>query len=282
MNRKLVNVIIILIAVVIIVWSLFPLYWTIVTSVKSKIDIYSYPPTLIPNTNGSPTTEYWLYVFNETLSGRAVLAYYRNSILAASTGLVVCLALSIPAAYALARWTFRGREDLAFMILTFRFLPPATVVIPIFIFYRFLGLLDTPLGLGLIYGAINAPIGVWVLRSYFVEVPSELEESYMLDGYSRWRAVLRILIPLSIPGIISVGILVFALSWGELLFAVFLTSSPVGKTIPVGIAEFLGGEKGYEWEQIACIMVAAIIPLVVAFTLIRKYLARGLTLGAVR
>jgi multiple sugar transport system permease protein len=282
MNRKLVSVLLVCGAVVIVVWSLFPLYWTLITSFKTKVDIYTFPPSFLPNSQGSPTLDFWTYTFTEALSGRPVIEYYRNSIVACSIGLVLCLAFSIPAAYALARFTFRGREDIAFLILTFRFLPPAAVVIPIFIFYRFLGLLDTPLGLGLIYGAIGSPIATWVLRSYFVEIPPELEESYMLDGYSRWTAVLKVLIPLAAPGIIAVGLLVFALSWGEFLFAVFLTSSAVGKTIPVGISEFLGGEKGYEWEQVAALTVSAIIPMIVAFTLIRKYLARGLTLGAVR
>jgi ABC-type glycerol-3-phosphate transport system permease component len=279
MNRKVTTILVVLATALIALWSVFPLYWTTITSFKTDIDIYTWPPSFFPN---PPTLEWWVYTFSKELSGRTHPEYYMNSVYASLVGLIFCLIFSIPAAYSLARFTFRGREDLAFLILTFRFLPPASVVIPIFIFYRFLHLLDTPIGLGLIYGAMSAPIAVWVLRSYFIEVPPELEESYMLDGYSRWTAVRKVMIPLAAPGIVAVSLLIFALCWGEFLFAVFLTSSPIGKTVPVGIAELVGGERGYEWQQIGALTVAGIIPMIIAFTLIRKYLARGLTLGAVR
>ncbi len=279
MNRKVRILLLGLVTIVIVFWSVFPLYWTAITSLKTDLDIYTWPPSLFPN---PPTLDWYIYTFSKELSGRTHPEYYMNSVIASLSALIFCLAFSIPTAYALARFTFRGREDIAFTILTFRFLPPASVVIPIFVFYRSLGLLDNPITLGIIYGAIGSPIAVWVLRSYFIEIPSELEESYMLDGYSRWRAVLKVLIPLAMPGIVAVGLLIFALSWGEFLFAVFLTSSQHGKTIPVGISELTGGERGYEWQQIGALTIAGIIPMIIAFTLIRKYLARGLTLGAVR
>jgi len=152
----------------------------------------------------------------------------------------------------------------------------------LYMFFRACGLLDTHIGVALVYAAINIPIVVWVLRSYFIEIPPELEESFMIDGYTRLRAFFRVTLPLSKPGIIAVSLLVLALSWGEFLFASILTSSPMAKTLPVGISEYMGGEWGYEWNKIAAVTIYGLIPLVIIFYLIRKHLVRGLTFGIVR
>jgi len=256
-------------------WTILPMYYAFITAFKSRVEITYWPPTLIPT---EFTTHYWITVWFD----RPTIAYYRNTIIAGVISTMIALAFSIPTAYTCARFNFRNRADVLFTILTFRFLPPAAVVLPIYVFLRQLALIDTPISLGLLYGAINIPIGVWVLRSYIREIPPELEESYMIDGYSRTRAFFGITLPLIRPGLVAVSLIILALSWGEFLFASILTTSPVGKTLPVGISEYMGGEWGYEWNKIMAVTFYAIIPTLIAFFIIRKHLARGLTFGIVR
>jgi ABC-type glycerol-3-phosphate transport system permease component len=257
------------------IWTLIPIYYSFITAFKSRIEITYWPPTLIPK---EFTPQYWFIIWFD----RPTIAYYRNTIIASLISTLIALAFSMPTAYTCARFNFKNRSDVLFTILTFRFLPPAAVVLPIYVFLRQLALIDTPISLGFIYGAINIPIGVWVLRSYIIEIPPELEESYMIDGHSRLRAFLDITLPLIRPGLVAVSLIILALSWGEFLFASILTTSPAGKTLPVGISEYMGGEWGYEWNKIMAATFYAIIPIIIAFIAIRKHLARGLTFGIVR
>lgn len=256
-------------------WILFPLYYTVVTAFKARLEVTYWPPNLFPE---DPSLEYWTIVWFD----RPTVAYYTNTIIASTLSTVIALILGIPAAYACGRYTFKGRSDVLFTILTFRFLPPAAVIIPMYLFARGMGIVDSPVGLSLIYAAINLPIIVWVLRSYIIEIPPELEESYMIDGYSRLRAFFKVTLPLAKPGIIAISLLVLALSWGEFLIAAILTTSPMGKTLPVGVSEYMGGEWGYEWNKIASVTIYGLIPLILVFMIIRKHLARGLTFGIVR
>jgi ABC-type glycerol-3-phosphate transport system permease component len=138
-------------------WTLLPIYYAFITAFKSRIEITYWPPTLIPT---EFTSHYWIIVWFD----RPTVAYYQNTIIAGVISILVALAFSIPTAYTCARFSFRNRADVLFTILTFRFLPPAAVVLPIYIFLRQLALLDLPISLGLLYGAINFHIGVWVLR----------------------------------------------------------------------------------------------------------------------
>jgi len=257
------------------IWTLFPIYYGFITAFKSRVEITYWPPTLFPT---EFTTYYWITVWFD----RPTIAYYRNTLIASFISTLIALAFGLPTAYTCARFNFRGRADTLFTILTFRFLPPAAVVLPVYVFLRELALIDTPISLGLIYGAINIPIAVWVLRSYIRDIPPELEESYMIDGYSRFRAFVNITLPLIRPGLIAVALIILALSWGEFLFASLLTTSSAGKTLPVGISEYMGGEWGYEWNKIMAITFYAILPLIVIFYIVRRHLIRGLTFGIVR
>jgi len=195
---------------------------------------------------------------------------------------LIALILAIPAAYCGARYRFKGKDTLMFLILTFRFLPPASVVISIFIFARNLGIIDTIGLLANVYAAMNLPIAVWVLMSYIREIPKEMEDSFMIDGYSRIQAVFKVTLPLLKTGIVAVALLLIALSFGEFLFAVILTFSPAAKTLPVGLSEAMGGEWGYHFDRIAAMLVLGLIPLLILFIALRKHLVRGLTFGIIR
>jgi len=269
------NIIYGILILIVLVWTLFPIYWTVTAAFKSRIEVVAWPPTFIPE---KPTIKWFIDVWYD----RPNPNYYANSILAMVGSTIIALALGIPAAYGCARYTFKGRQDVLFTILTFRFLPPATVVMPLYLIGRTFHLIDTTLFLSILYGGMNIPIITWVMLSYFREIPVELEESYQIDGYTRFEAFRRITFPLARPGMVAISMLVMAFSFGEYLFAAILTTSPAAKTLPVSIAEYMGGEWGYMWNQMAVLTTYGLIPLIIIFFLVRKNLVRGLTFGAVR
>ncbi|MEM3713754.1 MAG: carbohydrate ABC transporter permease [Nitrososphaeria archaeon] len=269
------NIIYVLLLFIVVVWTFIPLYWTLTAAFKSRLEVVAWPPTLIP---AKPTLNWFIEVWFD----RPNINYYINSILAMFGSALLALALGIPAAYGCARYRFRGRQDVLFTILTFRFLPPATVVMPLYIIGKTFHLIDTTLFLSILYGGMNIPIVTWVMLSYFKEIPVELEESFQLDGFSLFETFRRVTLPLARPGIFAVSMLVIAFSFGEFLFASILTTSPVAKTLPVSIAEYMGGEWGYMWNQMAALTVYGLIPLIIIFFIVRKNLVRGLTFGAVR
>jgi multiple sugar transport system permease protein len=269
------NLIYVILLILVLVWTLLPVYWTITAAFKSRLEVIAWPPTFFPQ---KPTLNWFVSVWTD----RPNINYYINSIVASIGSTIIALALGIPSAYGCARYTFRGRQDVLFTILTFRFLPPATVIVPLYLIGRMFHLIDTTLYLAILYGAINVPIVTWVLLSYFKEIPVELEESYQLDGYTLFGAFRKVTLPLARPGIVAVSMLIMAFSFGDFLIASILTTSPAAKTLPVGISEYMGGEWGYMWNQMAALTIYGLIPLLIIFFLVRKNLVRGLTFGAVK
>ncbi|MCX6088885.1 MAG: carbohydrate ABC transporter permease [Candidatus Atribacteria bacterium] len=252
----------------------FPMYWMITTTFKLRTETIVFPQIYYPRT---PNIDAYRHVFATT----QFPLYFRNTVIAGVFGTLIGLAFGIPAAYGASRFNFKGKNDLMFLILSTRFLPPITAVLPLYILYRNYQLLDSLLGLSLIYAAISIPLTSWVLKTYFDEIPRELEESYMLDGHSRLKTFFRIVMPLSAPGIVSVSLLSIVGSWGEFLFALVLTSTQSAKTIPVGVAE-LSGDIGILWQEICVFGVFALIPVVVFMIAIQRNLIRGLTMGALK
>ena len=262
-----------ILAIIILIWTLFPMYMLTLSTLKTRLEV-----TIPSLTVKEPTLFWWQTV----LFDRENLASYRNSFIASGGAALLGLALGLPAAYACSRFKFKGRNDLLFMILSFRFLPPACMVIPMFMLGKTVGLLDSPILTISLYASANIPIIVWVMMSYINEIPQELEESYMIDGHTRLQAFFKVTLPLVKTGLIAVTLLCIALTFGEFLFAALLTSSATAKTLPVSISEYMGGELGWEWGIIATLTMYGLIPLMVIFVLIRKHLVRGLTFGVVR
>ena len=253
---------------------IFPMFWLVLTTIKYPVDSLKFPPEYIPN---RATLKAYPHAWTMQPTG----PYYRNTALATSLSAVLGLILGIPTAYAAARFKFKGRDDIMFFILSTRFLPPVTAIVPIYMAFKYIGLLNNLLGLIILYAAFNLPIIVWVLRSYFEEIPPGIEESYMLDGHSRLKAFFRITMPLSLPGIVAVTVLSVALSWGEFLFALILTFNKNAKTLPVGVAEFTG-DIGILWQEITVYGFLALIPMIIFILVVQKQLVRGLTMGALK
>lgn len=274
-NRNKFNKIFVYIAILILCFMfVFPLYWMVTTTFKLRTETIIFPQIYFPR---NPNVDAYRHVFATT----QFPLYFRNTIIAGVFGTLIGLLLGIPAAYGASRFNFKGKNDLMFLILSTRFLPPITAVLPLYILYRNYQLLDSLLGLSLVYAAISIPLTSWVLKTYFDEIPRELEESYMLDGHSRLKTFINIVMPLSAPGIVSVSLLSIVGSWGEFLFALVLTSTQSAKTIPVGVAE-LSGDIGILWQEICVFGVFALIPVAIFMIAIQRNLIRGLTMGALK
>lgn len=274
-NRNKFNKIFVYIAILILCFMfVFPLYWMVTTTFKLRTETIIFPQIYFPR---NPNIDAYRHVFATT----QFPLYFRNTIIAGVFGTLIGLLLGIPAAYGASRFNFKGKNDLMFLILSTRFLPPITAVLPLYILYRNYQLLDSLLGLSLVYAAISIPLTSWVLKTYFDEIPRELEESYMLDGHSRLKTFVNIVMPLSAPGIVSVSLLSIVGSWGEFLFALVLTSTQSAKTIPVGVAE-LSGDIGILWQEICVFGVFALIPVAIFMIAIQRNLIRGLTMGALK
>jgi multiple sugar transport system permease protein len=250
----------------------FPIYWTVLTSIKPVDLISQVPPVFI----FKPTLEYYRQIFAQPTFWNSFL----NSTIVASTSTVLAVALGAPVAYALARFKFRGSEKIAFFFLSTRMTPPVAVVLPFFLIARSLGLLDSKLILIIAYTTFNMGFVVWLLRGFFSEIPCEIDEAAMVDGCGRGAAFLKVVLPLAAPGIAAAAIICFIFCWNEFLFALILTNFEA-KTLPVAAAGFVT-DRLVLWGNLCATAVITYIP-VAAFALIaRRHLIRGLTMGGVK
>jgi multiple sugar transport system permease protein len=269
------------ICVTILILFLFPIYWMIATSFKSSGDILVSPPRWV----FQPTLENYIYAFTVANFGR----YIVNTLIIAIASTIIVVGVGTLAAYSFARYNVGG-GNLMFFILTTRMMPAVAVVFPYFLIFRILG--DSKFGeffhLGLdrlgtlviCYTIFNLPFAIWLLHSFFQDIPVELEDSARLDGYSRWAALWKIVFPLAKPGIAVTAIFCLLFSWNEFLFAFILTRS-AATTITVGTAAFFA-QRGLQWGPLCAAATVCVVPMVIFILLLQRYIVRGLTFGAVR
>ncbi len=257
---------------VVVLLAVAPLLWLVSTSLKNRVQAFSMPPAWVFR----PTLENYVEVFQR----QEFLRFYGNSFFASGVSTLLALVIGVPAAYALARYRFRGRKNLAFWILSTRMAPPVGVILPFYLLWQRFGLLDTRLGLVLIYAVANIGLVVWMMRGFFQDLPRELEESALIDGCTPAGAFYRVALPLARNGIIATGVLAFILSWNEFLFALVLTRD-AAKTAPVAITNFVTFD-GINWGPLAAAGIVVVLPVFLLALLSQRYIARGLTLGAVK
>jgi len=272
-GRLLAKYIVILFAVF---YAIFPIYWTVNTAFKGRVELYKYPPSFIPENPAGIITNFNHVLVSGTL--RAVL----NSLIVVPTATIIGLLIGTLAAYALARFKVGG-NFLPFWIFTQRMLPPIVFIIPLFMIFQPLNLINTYQGIILIYAAFSLPYVVWMMRGFFEEVPIEIEEAALIDGCSRLRVFISITLPLAAPGLIATFLFTFLLNWNEFLFALVLLRSKEVFTIPVGqYVFFWGPTSGILWGPACVQALIAIAPIIAMSFYIQKYMIRGLTFGAVK
>lgn len=258
-----------------IILTIFPVYFLIVTSFKTFVEAFSYPPTLIPK---NFTIESYISVFNKWEFSK----YAINSIVITISSVVISMSLAIPMAYSVSRFKFGKNlnDSIAFFILSIRMLPPIVGILPLFIVYKNLGLNDTFQGMILAYTAFNLPFAFWILRGYMQELPREIEEASLIDGATHFDVLKSIVTPLMMPAILTTASLCIIQTWNEFIFAVFLTSQ-YRKTIPILLSSFIGDQQ-YYWNELTAASVLALIPVFILIIITQRELVRGLTFGAIK
>ena len=256
-------------------FAVVPLLWMVLTSVKTNREI-TQDTSLIPQ---SLTTANYVSLF----SGREFGAYLTNSIVVTFVSVAIALILGTQAAYVLARFRLRGgmQRYVGFSLLMVRLLPPIVIIIPIFLVAQGVGLLNTRLSLIVVYAAFNVSIVVWMMESFFREIPVDLEEAAMVDGDTRFTAFRRIVLPLAAPGLVATGIFAAITTYNEFLFALVLTSTPAAETMPIGAATLIG-RINVDWGAMSAAGVIGALPIVIFSMFVQKHLVRGLTMGAVK
>ncbi len=286
-NQQTKNVLFWIALIAFFVFILFPFYWIITMSFKSYTDIISWPPKIV----FQPTMEnYRAVTVGPDLAedpGSAIQAlrpdfpkYFSNTLIIACFAVLITLAVGCPAAYALSRFRFRGREELAFTFLSFRFAPELVIILPVYIIFQRLRLINTFTGLILVYQLITLPLTIWIMRGYFGEIPVDVEEAALIDGCSRWTIFTRISLPLVRPGLAATAILAFIFAWNSFVFGLVLAGRDT-QPVTIGLLGFIGYEQVL-WGQMAAGTVIAILPQVVLASLVLRHIVRGLTFGAVK
>ena len=285
--------------------SLVPLAWIFMTSFRTPEDAIAYPPKIVaqPSLIGYVN----LFTTRSRVSAEELAALppaatwyeglvrdqqmilagpsrfkdrYLNSLLIGFGSTLLSVVLGTLAAYAFSRFRVPGKDDWLFFILSTRMMPPIAVAIPIYLMFRQLGLNDTHVGLILLYTVVNLSLSVWLLKGFMDEIPREYEEAAMVDGYTRWQAFLRVVLPQAATGIATTAIFCLIFAWNEYAFAVLLTSGEA-QTAPPFIPIIIG-EGGQDWPAVAAGSTVFLVPILVFTVLLRKHLLRGITFGALR
>ena len=252
---------------------LFPILWGLSTSLKQTNRIMEFPPRLIPQ----PLT-FDHYV---TLWEQNIAYYVFNSVAVSAFTILVCLVVGSLAGYALARFSFRGKSAVLFVIVAAMSVPISSLLVPTFGFMADLGLLNTRTGLVLLYAAYELPMVVWILQSYFQTIPVELERAAMIDGYPRLQAIRRVVVPLSTTGLVAAGLFVLIFAWNDFVVALVMTTTEEVRTLPIAIYNFLG-YYGREWGPLTAGAMVSTIPLIVVFVIFQRYFMSGMTGGSVK
>lgn len=250
---------------------LAPFLWSLSTSLKPRGDILTMPPEFVP----------WPFTL-ENYQGILTAGFPRyllNSTIVALCSVVVVVLVSVHAGYAAARYEFRGKAAMLFLILTGMAMGELSTVLPLYFFGSRLRLLDTYGILILANSAFIAPLAIWFLQGYFRSIPPQIEEAALIDGASRTGALYRVVLPSAIPGLVTVSLISFVHSWNEFILALVLTSSGTMRTVPVGIHLFLT-DYGVEWGSITAGGILSILPVLALFLLLQRHFLRGLTAGA--
>lgn len=281
-----------LIYTILIFWALvclFPIYWTITTTFKAAPDVMQgnlipwvdYEPKMLGlrSLGLSPET-----IFSESTVREEFLKRFWNSTVVAVSSSTLAVVLGSCAAYGLSRFNYRfgfmRNSDISFFFLSQLILPPVVLALPFLVLYKELALLDTRIGLILLYTLTVLPIVIWIMRDQFGSIPAELEEAALVDGLSIWGAFLTIVLPIALPGMVAAFILSLVLTWNEYFFAALLTSTNA-KTLPVMVASQTGSQ-GISWWSMAALSFAAILPLIVIGILLERFIIKGMAAGAVK
>ena len=257
-----------------LVFAGFPILWMFFTSLKSNTEIFALPPRLLPDRF---TAEAYFSIFNDPTKVR----FFVNSYLVAGVVTLLTVLIAILTAYGFSRYSFRLKNTLNVFIISTQTVPPITLLIPYFGMVVAFGIFDTYFALILTYMVFTLPYAILLMTGYLNTLPKELDEAVLVDGGSSWTALWRVLVPLSVPGIVATAVYTFLLAWNEFLFALTLTKSMEMRTVPIGI-ELLMGQHAFEWNEMMAMSVLGSLPLLLLYLIAQRYFLAGMTAGSVK
>ena len=273
-KKIIVNVLKYTLLLVFLVSTLFPFYWLFITSLKTKIEIHQLVPTFFPKL---PTLQNYINMIKVTRFD----IYIKNSLIVTMTSSVLVLVISLMGGYALARYKFKGKGFVFIFLICSQMIPMITAIIPMFIMYSKIGIINKPIALILSYTVSNVPFCLITASTFYSGIPVTLEEAAMIDGCSRFEAVRRIILPTMLPGVVAVFVFGFTGAWNELFYAVMMISSESRRTIPSGLMNFVQ-KYDIDWGQMSAAGMVTLIPVAIMFFTVQKYIVSGLTSGAVK
>jgi multiple sugar transport system permease protein len=261
-------------ALALVLQAVLPLLWMLSTALKPPREIFVTPPTLVP---AAPTLENFVRLLRDT----AFVAYFRNSIVVSVLTVLLTMSVGTIGAYSLTRFPFPGRETVAKLILCTYMFAPIMTVIPIYILVRRLGLVDTHTALVLSYSSFCLPFSLWLLRAFFRSIPVELEDAALVDGAGRFAALVHVVAPLALPGLIATSIFTFTLAWNDYLFARILIASDELKTLPVGVQDLFSAAV-VDWGLVMGAGVLITVPALGFFMAVQRHLVAGWGSGGLK
>jgi len=257
-----------------LVYACFPVLWMLFSSLKSNREIFSLPPELFPK-------EYTLKAYYSIFSSPMKVRFFLNSYLVATVVTFLTLLVAILAGYSFSRHSFKLKKPLNLFIISTQTVPPISLLIPYFGIVVAFRMYDTYFALIFTYMVFTLPYAILLMTGYFNTLPKELDEAVIIDGGSSFTALWRVLVPVSIPGIVATGVYTFLLSWNEFLFALTLTKSTEMRTVPIGI-QLLMGQHSYEWNEMMAMSILGSFPILIMYMVAQRYFLEGLTAGSVK
>lgn len=259
---------------IIAIFGFFPIYWMLLTSFTPNELVFTFPPQFLPR---SITLEHYLNFFRNP----ELLRYMFNSIIVAGASTVGTLVIATYAAYSFSKFRYRGRRSLMYLVLSSQMIPTALLLVTLYLVFDALGLLNSYLGLILSYTTFTLPLCIWLLKSYFDNIPSELLDAAKVDGARQWTIIHRILLPVAAPGLVAAGLFAFIRGWNDFILALTLVGSEQ-RTLPPGLVLTFLGEAQAAWADLMAASLIVSLPVVVVFMVVQRYLVEGLTSGAVK
>lgn len=259
-----------------LLFVLFPVVWIFLMSIKLPVDITAYPPKLF----FEPTWQNYVKLFSSesNVGGQAFVHYLYNSIVICLASIAVAVVVGLPAAFSLGRFRYRGADSIAFTFLSFRFAPELTIILPLYIIFRHLGLYDTYLGMVWVYQLLILPLFIWMMRGFFSHIPEEIEDAALVEGASWWQVFWKVHFPLVKGGLAATVILCFIFAWNNFMFGLILGSQQT-QPVTVGALGFMSYNE-VNWGEMAAASMLIIVPELILALLVQRHLIRGLTFGA--
>lgn len=274
--RGMKNVFLCIAAVLLLCVLLFPVFWIVVTSLKTEQEIFRIPPTIIPQQLNLKS-----YAAQVETGDFNMFRSFGNSILISVGAMLIAVVLAVPASYGIAKYRFKGRGFILLSFLVTQMLPVAVLLTPMFMLFKGMHVYNTPMAAILADATIGIPFSILILKNYFASIPKELEEAAYIDGCNRFSAFIRVLIPIAKPGVMVCAIFSFLYAWGDLAYGMTFIIDQQKRPITAGIFNFMG-QYGTKWSYLTAFAVVTIIPVALIFIFMQKYIISGMTSGAVK